>query len=321
MNQPHALALLLLLPLACSSEEDSNSPAFDAAPESVADSPNQPDTGQDAATNQDTSTDSDHSPDAPTADAVPSPDSATDADPQWLLIWADEFDGTGLPDDTRWGYDVGGHGWGNGESQYYTDHRAENARVENGTLVIEARLEPFEGSSYTSARLLSKNKGDWTYGRFEARAMLPAGRGTWPAIWMLPTDWVYGGWPDSGEIDIMEHVGFDVGKVHGTVHTKAYNHTLGTQKGGSIQVPDATTAFHVYAAEWSPERIDFFVDSALYFSFENEHGDSAVWPFDQRFHFVLNIAIGGSWGGAQGIDDSVFPQRMVVDYVRVYQRP
>ncbi len=236
------------------------------------------------------------------------------------LVWSDEFSADGLPDPAKWGYDVGGSGWGNGELQYYTDRRRENARVENGTLVIEARREGYQGRNYTSARLVSRGKGDWLYGRFEARAKLPSARGTWPAIWMLPTDWAYGGWPASGEIDIMEHVGFDYGKVHGTVHTKAYNHTIGTQRGTSTTVPDASSAFHVYSLEWTAERIDILVDGTRYFSFNNEHTGSAVWPFDKRFHWLLNIAVGGSWGGVQGVDDGAFPQRMVVDYVRVYQR-
>ncbi|MBI2389879.1 MAG: RICIN domain-containing protein [Deltaproteobacteria bacterium] len=238
----------------------------------------------------------------------------------WKLAWSDEFDGAGLPDASKWSYDVGGHGWGNGEAQFYTDKRLENARLEGGRLIIEARRESYGGKAYTSARLVSRGRGDWLYGRFEIRAKLPGGRGTWPAIWMLPTDWKYGGWPNSGEIDIMEHVGFDPGRIHGTVHTQAYNHTIGTQKGTSLPVADATSAFHVYAAEWSPERIEIFVDGTKYFSFANEHTGSATWPFDQRFHLILNIAVGGSWGGVKGIDDGAFPQRMEIDWARVYQR-
>lgn len=238
----------------------------------------------------------------------------------WKLAWSDEFDGAGLPDDGKWGYDVGGGGWGNGEAQFYTDHRAENARVEGGRLIIEARKEGYGGMGYTSARLVSKNAGNWLYGRIEVRAKIPSGRGTWPAIWMLPTDWKYGGWPDSGEIDIMEHVGFDPGVIHGTVHTKAYNHILGTQKTATKTVADAMDTFHTYAVEWTAERVDVFVDSDRYFSFANEHTGSATWPFDQRFHLILNIAVGGSWGGVKGIDDGAFPQRMEIDYVRAFQR-
>jgi len=237
------------------------------------------------------------------------------------LVWSDEFDTDGLPDPTKWTYDVGGSGWGNNELQYYTEDRLENARVENGILTIEAIKENYGRSNeYTSARLLSTgDAGSWLYGRVEVRAKLPAGRGTWPAIWMLPTDWVYGGWPDSGEIDIMEHVGYDMQRVHGTVHTEDYNHMLGTQVGTSIIGTNVDTEFHVYALEWRPDRIDVFYDDTLYFTFFNEGTGSATWPFDQRFHLILNIAVGGNWGGAQGVDETIWPQKMEVDYVRVYE--
>ena len=145
---------------------------------------------------------------------------------EYELVWSDEFDYTGLPNSEKWSYDVGGSGWGNNELQYYTENRTENARVENGNLIIEARKESYGGNNYTSARLITKSQGDWLYGKIEVRAKLPGGRGAWPAIWMLPTDWAYGGWPSSGEIDIMEYVGYDPGVVHGTVHTESYNHTL-----------------------------------------------------------------------------------------------
>ncbi|OJJ21706.1 glycoside hydrolase [marine bacterium AO1-C] len=240
-------------------------------------------------------------------------------DKAWELVWSDEFDYTGLPDAERWSYDVGGSGWGNQELQYYTEKRTNNARVANGHLIIEAIKEDFGGMKYTSARLVSKTKGDWLYGKVEVKAKLPAGRGTWPAIWMLPTDWQYGGWPDSGEIDIMEHVGYEEGVVHGTVHTKAYHHSINTQKGASIRINDATSEFHVYSMEWTQNEIKTFVDGEAYFTFRNEGGGFAVWPFDKRFHLLLNIAVGGSWGGAQGVDDSIFPQKMEIDYIRVYQ--
>jgi len=234
------------------------------------------------------------------------------------LVWSDEFDYTGLPAASKWTCEEGGHGWGNDELQYYTMNRAQNARVENGLLIIEALKENYSGREYTSARLISKGKGDWLYGRFEIKAKLPGGRGTWPAIWMLPTDWAYGNWPASGEIDIMEHVGYDPTKVFGTAHTEAYNHKLGTQKGGSVTGPDWESAFHVYAIEWSASKIDFIVDDVIYYTFNNE-GSWEKWPFDKRFHFLLNVAVGGSWGGAQGVDPSIFPKRMEIDYVRVYQ--
>lgn len=243
---------------------------------------------------------------------------------KWQLVWADEFDYTGLPNPAKWSYDVGGHGWGNKELQYYTARRKENARVENGSLVIEARRENWQNREYTSARLVSRANGDWTYGRFEVRAKLPAGKGVWPAIWMLPTVPAYGGWPNSGEIDIMEQVGFEPQMVHASVHTKAYHHSIGTHKTAKTTVPTGTTKFNVYAVEWTHEEIRGYVNDQHYFTFKNERrinssADYKQWPFDQPFHLLLNIAVGGTWGGARGVDQTIWPQRMEIDYVRVYQ--
>lgn len=239
------------------------------------------------------------------------------------LVWADEFTYTGLPDSTKWSYDVGDGcpdlcGWGNNELQYYTKRRSKNCRVEEGKLIIEAHQEPFETREYTSTRLVSRFKGDFLYGRMEVCAKLPSGVGTWPAVWMLPTDWEYGGWPASGEIDMMEHVGYDPLKIYGTVHTQAYNHTNGTQKGGEIEQPNVEWEFNVYAVEWTEEKIDFYVNDSLYFTFENDKTGFEAWPFDKRFHFILNIAVGGNWGGSKGLNPNIWPQRMEVDYVRVY---
>lgn len=245
----------------------------------------------------------------------------------WTLVWADEFDYTGLPDSTRWGFDVGGHGWGNQELQFYTSKRLQNARVEDGRLIIEAHQEEWNEREFTSARLVTKGKGDWTYGRFEVRAKLPSGRGTWPAIWMLPTERSYGDayWPDNGEIDIMEHVGFDPDVVHASVHTRAYHHSIGTQRSATVRLATARTEFNVFAVEWAPEEIRGYVNEQHYFTFRNERigdgdADYRQWPFDAPFHLILNVAVGGSWGGAQGVDRTIWPQRMEVDYVRVYQR-
>jgi beta-glucanase (GH16 family) len=233
-------------------------------------------------------------------------------------VWQDEFEYTGAPDPAKWGYDTGGGGWGNNELQFYTSE-TKNARVEGGLLTITAIKEKKETRDFTSARLVSKNKGDFLYGRVEARAKLPVGRGTWPAIWMLPTDWAYGGWPASGEIDIMEHVGFDPAKVHVTVHTKAYNHSIGTQKGKNKVIPTAMTDFHRYRIDWTPENIRGFIDDEEVFFFPNEKSGADTWPFDKRFHILLNLAIGGNWGGAQGVDESIFPATFAIDYVRVYK--
>jgi beta-glucanase (GH16 family) len=240
-------------------------------------------------------------------------------DSDLTLVWSDEFDTPGLPDASKWTYDVGGSGWGNNELQYYTEDRLENARIEDGVLIIEAIRETYQNREYTSARLVSTGEGSWLYGRFEIRAKLPSGRGTWPAIWMLPTDWAYGGWPRSGEIDIMEHVGYDMNKVHATIHTDDFNHMKGTQIGQSIMVDNVDTEFHVYAMEWRPNRIEAFVDGERYFTVDNNGTGVGAWPFDQRFHLLLNIAVGGNWGGAQGVDETIWPQRMEIDYVRVYE--
>ena len=231
-------------------------------------------------------------------------------------VWTDEFNTDGLPDATKWGYDIGGNGWGNNELQYYTD--GLNTSVSGGILKITAKKESYGGKSYTSARMITKNKGDWSYGRFEIRAKLPTGRGTWPALWMLPTDWAYGNWPNSGEIDIMEHVGYDQNKVHITIHTKAFNHTLGTQKSSNKVVPTASTEFHLYRIDWTSYGIRGFIDNEQIFEFMIQGGGPDYWPFDKRFHLLMNIAVGGSWGGLQGVDDNIFPATMEVDYVRVY---
>lgn len=235
-----------------------------------------------------------------------------------IPVWTDEFDYTGVPDPAKWGYDLGGHGWGNNELQHYTD-RPENASVADGLLTITARREPTEGSEYSSARLVTKDKGDFLYGRFEIKAKLPTGKGTWPAIWMLPTDWAYGGWPKSGEIDIMEHVGYDQDRVHITVHTEAFNHGIGTQVGKNKVIAGASTDFHLYRVDWTPADIKGYIDDQLVFTFINSGKGYKEWPFDKRFHLLLNIAVGGNWGGAQGVDPEVYPQEMVVDYVRVYE--
>lgn len=232
------------------------------------------------------------------------------------LVWADEFDYDGLPDSTKWSYEVGGSGWGNNELQYYTSKELKNASVASGKLTIAALLESFGGKSYTSARLVSKLKGDWLYGRIEISAKLPSGRGTWPAIWMMPTDSYYGGWPNSGEIDIMEHVGYDPYVVHANTHTNMYNGANG--KGASLNVYDAFDAFHVYSVDWSPTKMDFYVDDTKYFTL-NETSDYKTWPFNKRFFLIMNIAVGGNWGGAQGVDNTIFPAKMDIDYVRVYK--
>lgn len=242
------------------------------------------------------------------------------------LVWADEFNYTGLPDSTKWGYDVGdacdkpcGCGWGNNELEFYTDRRRENARVENGQLVIEARREKMGSRNYTSARLLTKNKGDWKYGRIEVRAKLPNNRGIWPAIWMLPSDQTHGGWPGSGEIDIMEYVGYQPDSVYSTVHTERFNGMKNTQKTAGIHTETVASDFHVYVLDWDADHMAFYMDGQPINTFQNLRDGVDAWPFDRPFHLLLNVAVGGNWGGKKGVDEAAFPQKMLVDYVRVYQ--
>lgn len=238
--------------------------------------------------------------------------------PGYTLVWNDEFDGQYINPD-KWSWEINGDGGGNNELQYYTG-QPTNSFIDNGKLIIKAIKENYDGKEYTSARLRSLNKGDWLYGRIEVSAKVPTGRGTWPAIWMLSSDWSYGGWPESGEIDIMEHVGYNPNVIHGSVHTEAYNHTIGTQKSASLTIPNATSTYHTYAIEWFADRIDFYIDQYKYFTFNNENSGWEKWPFDKRFHLILNLAVGGKWGGAQGIDDNAFPAQMEVEFVRVYKK-
>ena len=240
------------------------------------------------------------------------------------LVWSDEFEQAGLPDSSKWNYDRGRGcpqlcGWGNNEPQFYTWDRLENARILNGELIIEARKELFEGAPYTSARLTTKKKGDWLYGRIEVRAQLPNGLGTWPAIWMLPTHNHYGNWPKSGEIDIAETVGYQKDTLHQTIHTEKYNGMYQTQRTNVMHLKNQHNRYHTYAIEWSAARIEYYLDGVKTFSFEKESNAFAVWPFDQPFHLILNMAVGGDFGGRKGIDNTIFPTQMHIDYVRVYQ--
>ena len=242
----------------------------------------------------------------------------------WDIVWQDEFDGASL-DINKWSHEVGGHGFGNNELQYYTDD-SSNSFVDNGLLHIRAKYEPAGIGSpnnlrnFSSARLRTVGKGDWQYGRIDVRAKIALGQGIWPAIWMLPSDWIYGGWPKSGEIDIMEHVGHDEGRIHGSVHTESYNHIIGTQRTNSKLIEDVKTLFHIYSIEWSEQKIDFFIDDTLHYTFQNDFSnDFRTWPFNERFHLLLNVAVGGNWPGPPN-NTTVFPQDMEVDYVRVYEK-
>jgi len=246
----------------------------------------------------------------------------SESSPGYELVWADEFDYSGLPDSTKWIYDTEGNdaGWGNNEEQFYTVGRLENARVENGILNIIAIKEDYQDKKYTSARLVSK--ADWKYGKIEVNAKVPAGRGTWSAIWMMPGGWSFndGDWPNIGEFDIMEHVGHEKGIIHASAHSKDYQWQTGTQQTDTIHVNDATDSFHSYIWEWTPDTVKAYVDNKLYFKYMNEGLGESKWPYDKPFYLILNIAVGGAWGSAQGIDENVFPQTMEIDYVRIFQK-
>jgi beta-glucanase (GH16 family) len=240
------------------------------------------------------------------------------------LVWQDEFNGTRL-DPFKWTFDTARNkqGWFNGELQYYSAGRRQNLRVAKGLLTIEARQETLEtapdwgGQHYTSARIISKGAG-WTYGFYEIRAKLPCARGTWPAIWMLPTNMVT--WPDDGEIDIMEQVGAEPNLIYASLHTKLFNHVLKTQRSAQRLVPTSCSAFHRYQLDWRPDSITIGVDGRGILRVRNDQpGGKGAWPFNVPFHMILNLAIGGDWAGAKGIDDAAMPQRMTVDYVRVWQ--
>ncbi len=239
------------------------------------------------------------------------------------LIWSEEFDYNGLPDSTKWSYDVGDGcpklcGWGNNELQYYTEKNLDNARVENGILTIEAHKQTMGSKGYTSARLVGKNKADFKYAKIDVRAKVTGGLGAWSAIWMLPTHNTYGNWPKSGEIDIMEHVGFERDSIFGTPHTEAFNGMIFTQKSGGIEILDSEDEYYTYTIDWKEDRIDWYVNEHHYHTFHKAKDHFAYWPFDQKFHLILNLAIGGNWGGKHGVDASIWPRTMEIDYIRVY---
>ncbi|MCC7400813.1 MAG: glycoside hydrolase family 16 protein [Chitinophagaceae bacterium] len=240
----------------------------------------------------------------------------------WKLVWSDEFNYSGLPSPDHWAFDTSGNssGWGNNEAEWYTFKSSNNARVKDGVLKITAIKENISGKNYSSARLTTKNIREWKYGKIEARIKLPPGKGTWPAFWMLGKNIGSAGWPLCGEIDIMEHVGFMKDSIFGSLHSETYNHVKGTQKTKGVFIQNPYSEFHTYAVDWSTDKIDFILDGKIYYTVTNEHRTVKEWPFDQPFFIILNLAVGGNWGGARGIDDSAFPATMEVDYIRVYQK-
>lgn len=237
---------------------------------------------------------------------------------KWTLVWSDEFDKPGLPDLKNWTYEEGYIR--NDEKQFYTKGRKENARVEDGHLIIECRKDNFEGKPITSASLTTQGKHSLKYGRIEARAKIPTGKGTWPAFWTLGESIGTAGWPKCGEIDILENVGYNPKSIHANIHTGAYNHTIGTGKGSNIEVEAPWKEFHVYAVDWYPDRLEFFFDDTRYFVYKKTSSEHDIWPFDDNHYLIVNFAFGGAWGGAQGVDESILPQKYIVDYVRYYKR-
>lgn len=256
----------------------------------------------------------------PIATPIPVPVTVEDG---WELVWSDEFDGETI-DPTNWTYDIGGWGWGNGEAQFYTD-RPENARVENGLLVIEARQEKFEDSYYTSARLLTQGRQAFQFGRIEARIKVPSGAGLWPAFWMLGNDFsrdpdapLESNWPHVGEIDIMEYVGREPDLIMGTAHGPGYAGAGGLGRWNRQDYAIADD-FHTYAVEWEEDEIRWFYDAEHYYTLTPEVVGDREWVFNKDFFVILNLALGGQFAGTIGLDTR-FPANLYVDYVRVYQR-
>ncbi len=250
---------------------------------------------------------------------------AQDVPAGYKLVWSDEFNSGAMPDPAKWSYDTAWNkkGWFNSEAEYYSKGRPENSRVENGHLIIEARkddvsnMSDYGGQKYSSARLISRDHAQWTYGFFDIRAKLPCGVGQWPAIWLLGT----GQWPNTGEIDTMEEVGFEPTHIYGTLHS-LLTETDHVHEGGGTEVADLCMAFHDYETDWRPDGITFLVDGKPYYHVDRPaHADAHTWPFDGPEYMILNVAIGGAWGGQHGIDDAALPARMEIDYVRVYQKP
>ena len=255
---------------------------------------------------------------------------------QWRLVWSDEFDYQGSPDPLGWQVDQWPARKVNDEDQAYTA-RADNVRVDAGRLILEAHKEQYEGAAYTSGRIHGRGLGDVLYGRIDIRAKLPRGQGLWSALWMLPSDPYHyattcdngeewqgnpdcDAWPNSGEIDIMEHVGYDMRRVHSTVHTHQFFSSGPDLRNAAIEVEDVAGEFHVYTLEWTPEMISVYVDGVEFYRYDRGESDWKDWPFDQPFHLIMNLAVGGLWGRAGGpIDPAVFPARMEIDYVRVFE--
>ncbi len=239
--------------------------------------------------------------------------------PGWKMLWADEFDTEGLPDPRKWDYEEGRVR--NHEEQFYVRDRRENARVKNDHLIITARREEWQGASVTSACLVTLGKFDFRYGKLEIKARLPKGRGTWPALWLMGSNIQAEGWPRCGEIDLMEYVGFMPDVAHFTVHTEAFNHLRHNQKGTTLRVENLCEDFHRYGLLWTPQELVWFFDGTPVFRYANDGEGKSQWPFDHPVYLLMNLAIGGTWGGREGVDPAIFPAEFVIDYVRIWQHP
>ncbi len=244
---------------------------------------------------------------------------------EWSLVWSDEFEGEGLPDSTKWSYNIGNWGWGNNELQYYTKAKLENARQENGSLIIEAHKNA-DNKYWSSARLTTQAKTSFLYGKIEFRAKVPEGRGTWAAGWLLGDTYRDEiSWPYCGEIDVLECVGYEIddstgkGLNHSTCHTRAYYFKQGNQIGSEIELDSMNTKFHTYAVEWYPDVIHGYLDGEHYYTYD-KNANEQEWPFHQAQNIIINLAIGGGWGGAQGIDENYDSHQYILDYVRVYEK-
>ncbi len=233
--------------------------------------------------------------------------------PKWKLVWSDEFNKDGLLDPSKWDYETGMVR--NSEAQFYTRARRENARIQNGHLIIEGRKEDYQGAKYTAASVITHGKFTFQYGRLEVSAKLPKALGTWPAIWMMGEDIDKVGWPRCAEIDVMEHVAHDPGTIYATIHqiNDAHDHW---SKGDKTKLADYGDRFHVYAVEWLPTGLKFFVDDKM--TFEFPYKGPSTWTFDKPMYLLINLAIGGNWGGQKGIDAGAFPCQYEIDYVRVF---
>jgi beta-glucanase (GH16 family) len=238
---------------------------------------------------------------------------------KYVQVWGDEFNTPGLPDSTKWGYEVGKIR--NAELQFYTSKRLENARIEDSVLIIEARKEKFSGADYTSASIISKGIGDWKYGKIEISAKVPTGKGTWPALWMMPTYSEYGSWPKSGEIDIMEYIGVEPQKLHYTCHFEGTDGTGHQSSGfGSTFIANPFNQYIKYVMIWTPDKIEWYANDRKFHEYRKQPTfDNRRWPFDKEFYLILNLAYGGSWGGYAGVDDTKLPHKFLIDYVRVFQ--